>query len=216
MLMLRATASSPRMFQSRFFDALSRTHYAVVPLLYVPASVGLTVYSVTRTGVSIPGTLVLVAAGALAWTLVEYLLHRFVFHLDPHTRLGKRLHFLVHGVHHQWPRDRYRLVMPPAVSACLFVACLWAFTATLGRFGYAFHAGFTLGYLCYDLTHYYLHHGTPRAAGSLQRHFRELRRHHMLHHFKASDCCFGVSCTLWDHVFSTHARSNSWRSAMRT
>jgi sterol desaturase/sphingolipid hydroxylase (fatty acid hydroxylase superfamily) len=206
MLLLRATPSSPRMFESSVCDALSRTHFAVVPILYVPATLALAAYSVTSAGVSVFGTLALASLGVLAWTLVEYSLHRFAFHLKPQTALGRRLHFLVHGVHHQWPRDRYRLVMPPAVSVLLFVTCLYAFTAAWGRLGYAFHSGFTLGYLCYDLTHYYLHHGQPRAAGVIQRHLRRLRRHHMLHHFKSSESCFGVSSELWDHVFSTRAR----------
>jgi len=209
------------MFQSRIIDAFSRTHFSIVPILYVPAIAALVAYSLTRAALGIANTLALVCAGVFAWTLAEYVLHRFVFHLEPRSPLGTRLHFLAHGVHHQWPRDRYRLVMPPAVSICLFILCLWALSTILRRFGYAFHAGFTLGYLCYDLTHYYLHHGVLPASGSgpsgaLQRRFRRLRRHHMLHHFKASDSRYGVSSELWDHVFSTHARRSTCHSAMRS
>src|SRR5205823_4328555 len=108
----------------------------------------------------------------------------------------------VHGVHHEWPGDRYRLVMPPAVSVTLFVLCLYLFTGALGRLGYAVHAGFTLGYLCYDLTHYYLHHGGLPSGRWLRDYCRRLKRHHLSHHFESPDSRFGVSSELWDYVFS--------------
>jgi sterol desaturase/sphingolipid hydroxylase (fatty acid hydroxylase superfamily) len=196
--MLRATPDSPPMFQWRIIDVFSRTHYLAVPALYVPAVTMLAAYSVTQAHVAAGATALLAAAGALSWTLVEYLTHRLVFHWEARSAWGQRLHFLVHGVHHQWPNDRYRLVMPPAVSIGLFAACLWFFCEILGRYAWGFHAGFTLGYMYYDLTHYYLHHGKPRNP-----YLRRLRKHHMLHHFKGSGSRFGVSSKLWDYVFLT-------------
>jgi sterol desaturase/sphingolipid hydroxylase (fatty acid hydroxylase superfamily) len=196
--MLRATSESPRMFEWGFVDMFSRTHVAAVPVIYVPASGFLFWWSVARAGVGVGSTAVLVLLGLAAWTFVEYVVHRKVFHWQAEGALGKRLHFLVHGVHHQWPHDRYRLVMPPAVSMGLFFACLWLFTAAFGRYGWAFHCGFTVGYMYYDLMHYYLHHGRPRTAYG-----RRLKKHHMLHHFKGSEQRFGVSSKFWDYVFLT-------------
>jgi sterol desaturase/sphingolipid hydroxylase (fatty acid hydroxylase superfamily) len=198
--MFRATPDSPRMFQRDIVDAFSRTHFMIVPILYVPAVALLVAYSLSRQALSGAATLLWVSAGALAWSLAEYVTHRYLFHLKARSAFGTRLHFIVHGVHHEWPNDRYRLVMPPAVSIFLFCACLWLFTSTLGRAGYAFHAGFTLGYLHYDLMHYYLHHGKPRNG-----YLRRLRKHHMVHHFKAPGTRFGVSSRLWDYVFRTRA-----------
>jgi len=110
------------------------------------------------------------------------------------------MHFLVHGVHHTWPRDKYRLVMPPAVGFSMFWIFLGIFVLVLGRTNvWAFHAGFSLGYMTYDLTHYYIHHFSPRTEYG-----RNLKKHHMLHHFKENTRRFGVSSKFWDYVFRTN------------
>jgi sterol desaturase/sphingolipid hydroxylase (fatty acid hydroxylase superfamily) len=108
---------------------------------------------------------------------------------------------VLHGVHHKWPRDRYRLVMPPAVSIALYWLFLGLWTVVLGDVAYVFHAGFVTGYMFYDLMHYYMHHGHPQSEW-----VKRLRRHHLVHHSPnlANERKFGVSCTLWDHVFGTY------------
>src|SRR5262245_61926384 len=104
------------MFESDFLDLFSRTHPAIVPLLYVPGSAVLFALSLGYAHLSWLTSAGLFVAGFFSWTLAEYWLHRTVFHWEPGGKWGERFHFLVHGVHHKWPRDRYRLVMPPAVS----------------------------------------------------------------------------------------------------
>jgi sterol desaturase/sphingolipid hydroxylase (fatty acid hydroxylase superfamily) len=105
----------------------------------------------------------------------------------------------VHGVHHTWPKDKYRLVMPPAVSITLFFSFLGIWYLVFGsRWVWAFHSGFVFGYMIYDLTHYYLHHFNPKT-----HYGRQLKKHHMLHHFKDSTSRFGVSSKVWDYVFGT-------------
>jgi sterol desaturase/sphingolipid hydroxylase (fatty acid hydroxylase superfamily) len=189
------------MFDNDLVDFFSRTHPAVVPMLFVPASLGLLYHSVAHVGVGVLMSLALGVGGFLSWTLSEYWLHRLFFHWEPAGRFGERMHFLVHGVHHQWPKDKYRLVMPPAVSISLFVICLVLFNVVLGpRYAWAFHAGFTTGYMFYDLTHYYIHHFNPRSRYGL-----DLKKHHMLHHFKNPTSRFGVSNLLWDVVFGTRS-----------
>jgi sterol desaturase/sphingolipid hydroxylase (fatty acid hydroxylase superfamily) len=187
---------SPRMFEHDFLDFFSRCHPAVVAVIYVPGVLVAAYYSIQRSGVSTGATAVLIACGFAFWTFAEYWLHRLVFHWLGTSSFGKRLHFLLHGVHHEWPRDKYRLVMPPGASLPLYVAFLGLFTVGLGRFAWGFHAGFVAGYLFYDLTHYWLHHGTPRT-----RYGRRLRRNHMLHHFKEPSSHFAVSNLVWDRVF---------------
>lgn len=194
----RATSESPKMFDNTFVDAFSRTHFSVVPLLYGPAVGALLWYSVARAGVNVTTSLVLAVLGFVLWTLAEYWLHRTFFHWVPNSAFGRRMHFIVHGVHHQWPNDKYRLVMPPAVSIALFFIFLGLYWWLMGRFAWAFHAGYVLGYGYYDLMHYYIHHGRPKSA-----YFKHLRRHHMVHHFKAPTSRFGVSWTLWDRIFGT-------------
>jgi sterol desaturase/sphingolipid hydroxylase (fatty acid hydroxylase superfamily) len=186
------------MFESDFIDAFSRTHPAVVPALFVPATLWL-LWKSAALGVSALGSAGLFVAGLLAWTLTEYWLHRLFFHWTPGGKWGERMHFLVHGVHHTWPKDKYRLVMPPAVSISLFFIFLTLFRPLLGpTFTWSFHAGFVVGYMSYDLIHFYVHHYNPRSE-----YWLNVKKHHMLHHFKDHDSRFGVSSVLWDKVFGT-------------
>ena len=196
---------SPPMFETRLVDTFSRTHWSAVPILFVPAAV-VCLYLGTRadSGVSIPAALAMMGLGWLFWTLTEYWLHRELFHWQPAGKLGERMHFILHGVHHKWPRDHYRLVMPPAVSISLFFLFLSLFRALFGSYGWTFMTGFAIGYMFYDIGHYYMHHGRPTTEW-----FRKLRRHHMVHHSPKleHEKKFGVSTTLWDHVFGTYGNA---------
>ena len=137
--------------------------------------------------------------GVFLWTLLEYVLHRFVFHFKPRSGLGRRVHFLAHGIHHLDPWDKTRLVFPPllgvAVAVPIFLS-IWAFLplgpamATMG--------GLLVGYLGYDMTHYYTHHAKPRSRWG-----RFVKRYHLAHHHKHWERMFGVSQPLWDVVFRT-------------
>ncbi len=197
---LRESPESPRIFDNDVLDALSRTHWVTVPVLYVPATAWLFWHSLTQVGVGLVGSMALFVGGLLMWTFVEYWLHRTLFHWVPNTAWGERMHFLMHGVHHEWPHDKYRLVMPPVVSIGLFFAFLFLWTFLLGPFGWAFHAGFVFGYLCYDVIHYHIHH---RRAGF--QWLKRLKKHHISHHFvdDYSELRYGVSTRLWDMVFNT-------------
>ena len=147
--------------------------------------------------------------GYLVWTLLEYWLHRTLFHWVPRASWGEQFHFFLHGVHHQWFQDKYRLVMPPAASIAVAVVVnviLFAMAAGLSpwvnpTWVWGLFAGIAFGYMVYDLTHYYIHHMKPRTWIG-----RALRAHHNKHHHnpKYKDLKFGVSTTLWDHVFGTY------------
>jgi sterol desaturase/sphingolipid hydroxylase (fatty acid hydroxylase superfamily) len=144
----------------------------------------------------------LAVGGYALWTLFEYWLHRVVFHFEPQRGLGARLHWIIHGVHHDHPNDPLRLVMPPAVSIPLAVLVLAALFAIFGsRYGPGVGAGFFAGYLAYDMTHYYLHHFRPRGPLG-----RMLRERHMRHHFQDETRGFGISAPYWDEVFGTSSR----------
>jgi sterol desaturase/sphingolipid hydroxylase (fatty acid hydroxylase superfamily) len=138
MSMFSATDESPRMFKSDLLDFFSRTHFSIVAILYVPASFLLIAYSIYANYVELLPALGLALAGIVAWTFTEYWLHRTFFHWKPNTWWGPKLHFLVHGVHHDWPRDKYRLVMPPAVSISLFFVFLTIWFLVFGPIGLAF------------------------------------------------------------------------------
>jgi dihydroceramide fatty acyl 2-hydroxylase len=197
-----------RMFEHPLLERFSRIHPATPFVVWLPVAAvfllrGLGWYRVASHGghllpmpLAIAG---LFAGGMLTWTFAEYVLHRWVFHWTNEAAWGKRVHFLLHGVHHDFPDDKDRLVMPLPTSVPLGVLFLTLFTFLLGPgAGSPFFAGFVIGYLFYDGTHYFVHHFTPRSRWG-----RFLRRHHLTHHFADHDGGFGISSPLWDYVFRT-------------
>ena len=194
--MLRA---SPPMFRSGLLDRLTRVHPAVPVLVFVPAIGALLVYAGRR--LSAVDVLVAFVAGWFCWTLTEYWVHRTVFHFEPDAGIGARLHWMIHGVHHDHPNDPRRLVMPPVLSVPLGLAFFGLFVLVLGLDGWAVCAGFYSGYLVYDMLHFALHHRRPRS-----RFGRMLHQLHMRHHFEDEHRGFGVSAPWWDVAFGTSAR----------
>ena len=192
--------ASPRMFESELLDRLSRVHPAVPVVLFGPPIAVLAALGFDGLGAG--AGLAWILGGYVFWTLTEYWMHRLVFHFEPEEGFGAKLHWIIHGVHHDHPNDRMRLVMPPSVSVPLALAFLAAFAVVLGTPpAYAFGSGFLAGYLIYDMTHYFLHHGRPDSrVGKL------LREQHMRHHFQDDTRGFGVSAPWWDHVFGTAQR----------
>jgi sterol desaturase/sphingolipid hydroxylase (fatty acid hydroxylase superfamily) len=201
---VRARAAAPRaetcrMFENEWLERFSRIHPSTPFVAWVPVTALLLVRSLRRHDVSPLGIAGLFLGGMLAWTFAEYVLHRHVFHWTNDTAWGKRIHFLLHGVHHEYPSDKDRLVMPLLTSVPLAIIFYTLFTLVLGRsLAEPSFAGFVVGYLFYDGTHYYVHHFVPKTRWG-----KFLRRHHLTHHFADHDGGFGVSSPLWDLVFRT-------------
>jgi len=189
--------ASPPMFESRLLDRFTRVHPAVPVIIYAPVIALLAALGFERDGAWDAAPLVV--GGYAFWTLTEYWLHRIVFHFEPERGIGARLHWMIHGVHHDHPNDPLRLVMPPSASiplALLFGAAFWL---VLGpTHAPAFTAGFLAGYLAYDMIHFAVHHHKPRTWAG-----RKLRELHMRHHFQDHERGFGVSAPYWDVVFGT-------------
>ena len=189
--------ASPPMFDSPLLDRFTRVHPAVPVVMYLPVIVVLFALGAEQAGFL--NALGLVIGGYAVWTLTEYWLHRVVFHFEPEDGIGARVHWMIHGVHHDHPNDPKRLVMPPSASvplALLFAAIFWI---SLGSpWWMPFTAGFLAGYLAYDMIHYHVHHHRPRTRVG-----RMLRELHMRHHFQDHERGFGVSAPYWDHVFGT-------------
>jgi len=192
--------ASPRMFESELLDRLSRVHPAVPPLIFAPLIAVL--FALGQEGMPPPKALAWPVAGWVFWTILEYWMHRVVFHFEPENGLGARLHWIIHGVHHDHPNDPMRLVMPPSVSVPLAAVFYCLFVVALGwQHGNLFGAGFLAGYLAYDMTHFHLHHRKARTR--LGKLLYEL---HMRHHFQDDTRGFGVSAPFWDYVFGTFAK----------
>ena len=204
--------ASPRMFESDLLDRLSRVHH-LVPLAIFGPAIGV-LAGLALAGHGTGQVAAWAAGGWLFWTLTEYWIHRLVFHFEPEHGVGARLHWIVHGVHHDHPNDPLRLVMPPSVSVPLAAAFLAVFDVVLGTpAAFAFGAGFLTGYLVYDMLHFHLHHGRPRSGPA-----RWLRELHMRHHFQDDTSGFGISAPFWDRVFGTapaHGSGDQEREAWR-
>ncbi|THU44876.1 hypothetical protein C4D60_Mb02t11990 [Musa balbisiana] len=155
------TKEIPRFFANGFMECLTRTVWWVVPVIWLPVVFWCLTISI-RMGNTLPQLVPLVLSGILLWTLIEYSLHRFLFHMKTKGYWGNTIHYLFHGCHHKYPMDGLRLVFPPAATAIICVLfwhllhLLTAPSAAPAVFG-----GGLLGYVIYDCTHYYLHHGHP-------------------------------------------------------
>jgi sterol desaturase/sphingolipid hydroxylase (fatty acid hydroxylase superfamily) len=195
----KAQRGSPRMFKSDWVEKyFSRVRPLHVIVIWTPA-VAYWLYRAHQTGAGVAASAGMFLVGVLIWTLLEYLLHRFVFHFEPHGKMQEDLSFLIHGIHHDYPWDADRLVMPPTVSILIAVLLWWPVKALFGvPLFYAVFAGITVGYLWYDLGHFAWHHNKPRT-----RIGRYLRSYHLVHHFKTPHLRYGVSTPLWDYVFGT-------------
>jgi sterol desaturase/sphingolipid hydroxylase (fatty acid hydroxylase superfamily) len=193
-----------RLFESDVLEFFTHIHPAVIVVIWLPVAG----YSLYRAA-TVPTALGLrlsagILVGLFAWTLVEYVMHRFVFHFPPRTPWQERLSFLFHGVHHAQPMVKSRLVMPPAVSiplAAFWYGVLYLVVGVLfgaGAWIGPVFAGLVLGYVAYDLTHYATHHFKVRWAP-----YQYIRRYHLHHHTQTPQKRFGVTSPLWDIVFGT-------------
>lgn len=192
-----------RLFASRAVDAIWRAPFWWPYVLALPAALALAVASM-RTGAT-PATLGWAAFGAIAWTLFEHALHRFVFHAPFRSEAARAVLLIVHGHHHVWPRDRSRLTATPWQAALTWLLALGGFRTLLETAdALAATAGFGLGYVAYEAMHFVAHHGKPRA-----RWLRAIRAHHLRHHHEDPTSRWGISSPLWDVVFRTRPRERA-------
>ncbi|KAK4938322.1 fatty acid alpha-hydroxylase [Elasticomyces elasticus] len=182
-------------------EPLSKTAWYMIPIIWLPPVLYGSYLGITH--LPVPQGPMYWALGLFLWTLVEYLLHRFLFHLDdylPDHPVALTLHFLLHGIHHYLPMDKYRLVMPPTLFLVLATP-FYKLAHTV--FWYNWYAAITVfsggifGYICYDCTHYWLHHH------QLPSYVRELKKYHLAHHYQNFELGFGVTSKFWDTVWGT-------------
>ncbi|XP_050677769.1 uncharacterized protein LOC126974351 [Leptidea sinapis] len=198
-----------RLFSSPVLESLTFTPWYVVPAFWVPIILYLATTQLFEhvlcaescrssqlTVLQYAWHLVL---GVMIWTLLEYSLHRWVFHYNPGSSLIViQMHFLIHGMHHKVPFDGLRQVFPPIpalVLTCILSVPLWV----IFKYPLIKITGGLIGYLTYDMIHYYVHHGSPEDGSYLYT----MKRYHSNHHFVNHDKAFGISNKIWDHVFRT-------------
>ena len=186
------------LFQNPFLEKLTRTNIATPLVIFSLYAVGLLYWSVSHTSLSVEITLILFFTGILSFTWFEYLVHRHVFHMETYTRLRKKVQYAVHGIHHEFPKDKDRLAMPPLLSITIATVLLLLLRLAIGDFVFAFLPGFLLGYAYYLFIHYIVHAYPPPKNV-----FKRLWIHHGIHHYKDNERAFGVSSPLWDYIYRT-------------
>ncbi len=190
---------SIRVFKSPFLERMTHVHPLTPLIVWGPVAGWLIWRSYSVHELSLAAILSVGVAGFVSWTFTEYVLHRFLFHFEPDNAVGRRVHFLIHGIHHEDPNDATRLVMPPVAGAVIAIVLYNLFSWILGPVWVEpFFGFFLVGYLCYDYTHFAVHHFKPRT-----RFGKYLKNSHMQHHFVSPDSRYGVSSPLWDYVFGT-------------
>lgn len=192
------TDGQKQIFNNKFVEALTRTHIAVPLVIFYSFSAGLLYMGTQETQLGLGVLLGLFVGAFLFFTLVEYLVHRYVFHMLPTNKLKDWVQYNFHGVHHEFPRDKKRLVMPPVVSFTLAVLLFFGLRLVMGDYTFGFLPGFLSGYASYLAVHYIVHAFRPP-----NNFLKELWVHHGIHHYKDHTVAYGVSSPLWDWVFRT-------------
>ena len=193
-----AHKGSARLFNNPLLERLTRTHIAIPITLFLVYAAGLLYWSVTTTDIPVATTVALFFTGLLVFSLVEYLTHRYVFHMETNTERKKKMQYTMHGVHHDYPKDKDRLAMPPLASLTIATLLLIIFELFMHDYVFSFLPGFLTGYASYLFVHYIVHAFQPPKNV-----FKVLWVNHGIHHYKHQDKAFGVSSPLWDIVFRT-------------
>ncbi|XP_024370192.1 dihydroceramide fatty acyl 2-hydroxylase FAH1 [Physcomitrium patens] len=192
---------SPRFFHSNVLEMGTKAKWWMIPGIWGPA-VAVCVYRAVSEGLPLHMVVATFCVGLLMWTLVEYILHRFLFHMKTSSYWSNTIHYVLHGFHHKHPMDSDRLVFPPLFALSIIIPVWFALQLVVPSPAYhsSLFGGLLSGYILYDVTHYYLHFGmafTPRL--------HKMKKDHSDHHFKNQlyNYSFGVTSPFWDIVFNT-------------
>jgi len=192
-----------QLFKNPILEKLSRTHISVPLVIFFSYATALLYWSITHTSLSAPATIGMFFIGLIAFTWVEYMVHRYLFHMRAHTEQRAKLQYTLHGVHHEFPKDKERLAMPPIVSISLATALLFLFRLILGDLVFSFLPGFLVGYAAYLSIHYLVHAFQPP-----NNFLKILWINHSIHHYKDGEEVFGVSSPLWDYIYGTMKKTH--------
>ncbi len=194
----QAKTKQAQLFSNTIVEKLTRTHIAVPVMLFIAISTMLFYWSTVHTDLALSSIVWSFLIGLILFTWVEYNIHRYVFHISTSTPLRKKIQFIIHGIHHEFPKDKERLAMPPLLSLFIAYMLLSLSKLIIGDFCYSFMAGFIIGYVIYISVHYIVHAFAPPHTI-----FKVLWINHAIHHYKNSNIAFGVSSPLWDYIYGT-------------
>ncbi|MEX2511708.1 MAG: sterol desaturase family protein [Cyclobacteriaceae bacterium] len=189
---------SAKMFANPVLERLSRTHISIPIIMFLCLSVFSLYYGISTKKIPFWESFSLIIGGFLSWTFLEYMMHRYVYHMIPDSKWKDKIQYSMHGVHHDYPKDKDRLAMPPFVTGFYAAIFYFVFDYALGDYALFFLPGFLSGYALYLGVHFIVHAYQPP-----KNLFKTLWINHSIHHYKDPDVAFGVSTPLWDYIFRT-------------
>jgi sterol desaturase/sphingolipid hydroxylase (fatty acid hydroxylase superfamily) len=195
---LPKSKGTKQLFENPILEKLSRTHISIPLTIFFLYASTLLYWSITHTSLSAGITISMFILGFIAFTWVEYMTHRYLFHMSTFTKWREKFQYTVHGVHHEFPKDKERLAMPPVLSVTIATILLLLFRLVMGDFAFSFLPGFLVGYAFYLAVHYMVHVYQPP-----KNFLKTLWINHAVHHYKHGEYIFGVSSPLWDYVYGT-------------
>lgn len=187
-----------QLFNNPILEKLSRTHISIPVSIFILYSSGLLYWSITHTALTVYTSVGMFLLGLVLFTWVEYMVHRYVFHMKVYNQARAKLQYTIHGVHHEFPKDKDRLAMPPLMSVTIATILLLILKVVLGDLVFSFLPGFLVGYTAYLSVHYMVHAYAPP-----KNFFKALWINHSVHHYKDGEIVFGVSSPLWDYIYGT-------------
>lgn len=195
-------SKSPKLFKNKFLELLTKTHPIVILLMYFVIGFFLIRYYYLNINPSATSIILAFFTGYFSWTLAEYFMHRFLYHKIGDATFSSGIQYLFHGIHHYYPNDKDRLVLPPVPSLLIAAIFFGVFYLIIGSYAYTFGPGFMIGYVSYMTVHYTIHK-VPAP-----KRFNFWWRHHNIHHYQQHDRAFGVTTSFWDRVFGTMPEPN--------
>jgi sterol desaturase/sphingolipid hydroxylase (fatty acid hydroxylase superfamily) len=201
---IRTKEEQPKLFSNIVIEKLTYTSPAIIILMYAIVSFILIRHFIHLSPQATLGFIISwYGVGLASWTLGEYILHRFLYHDHKDASYHKGHNYLFHGIHHTYPADTKRIILPAIPSLGIasvlfgfFYGLFWLITGS-GSLAFVFAPGFINGYVAYMLVHFTVH-----KVPSPKR-FNFWWRHHNIHHYQHHDRAFGVTTPLWDIVFRT-------------
>ena len=187
-----------QIFENPVLERLTRTHISLPITIFIAIATGLIYHGITQSFIGVVEAIGLFFIGWLLFSLLEYMAHRFLFHMETDTPAKAKIQYTFHGNHHEYPKDKERLAMPPIVSVFVSSLLFFVFKLIFGQFVFGILAGMLFGYAMYLLVHYAVHAYAPP-----KNFLKTLWIHHSIHHYKDPNVAYGVSSPLWDYLLGT-------------
>ncbi|KAF2070847.1 hypothetical protein CYY_007833 [Polysphondylium violaceum] len=195
-------------FDNSFLELFTRWPWWYIFVLWIPVITATFTYSLMQEKSTLLYSSSIFGLGLLSWGFVEYLLHRFVFHLNTSSYWGNFFHFFIHGIHHLTPFDASRLTFPPVFSILIGIGFYKLFGSNLFTvechktgLPWALYGGIACGYMLYDTVHYYFHHDNLPWVPNFMK---QIKTNHLNHHYKDDYTNFGVTSPIFDYIFGTY------------